>query len=229
MNLLYFYINFGVLLVPFLFSFHPKIQFYKQWKYFFPTVIIVSMIFIIWDIRFTQLLVWGFNPIYIVGKYFYGLPIEEVLFFYAIPYSCLFTYYCFSLFVKKDILKTYEYIITLLLIFLMSVLAILNYQKLYTVYTFSSLSVLLIYLRFFAKIEWLNRFYFTYLIILIPFVIVNGVLTGTGIDHPIVWYDNGENLGIRILTIPVEDIFYGMLLLLLNTTLYEFFTRKLNG
>jgi lycopene cyclase domain-containing protein len=68
-----------------------------------------------------------------------------------------------------------------------------------------------------------------YAIILIPFFIVNGLLTGTGLDEPVVWYNDSQNLRMRILTIPVEDIFYGMLLLLLNTALFEKFKRKSNG
>lgn len=58
---------------------------------------------------------------------------------------------------------------------------------------------------------------------LIPFFIVNGILTGTGIQDEIVWYNNSENLGIRIGTIPIEDIGYAFSLLLLNLLLFERF------
>jgi lycopene cyclase domain-containing protein len=56
--------------------------------------------------------------------------------------------------------------------------------------------------------EILKRFYIAFVIILIPFFIVNGILTGSFIAEPVVWYNNSENLGIRLFTIPIEDIGY---------------------
>ena len=55
---------------------------------------------------------------------------------------------------------------------------------------------------------------------------VNGVLTGSFIDAPIVWYNNTQNLGTRMFTIPIEDVFYGMGLILLNILLTEVFLPK---
>ncbi len=79
------------------------------------------------------------------------------------------------------------------------------------------------------KPKFLGKFYLSYLFILIPFVLVNGILTGTGIESPVVWYNDAENLGIRLGTIPVEDTIYGMMLILMNVTIFETLQSKYQG
>ena len=47
--------------IPFLFSFHPKLKFYKKWKSLFIAIALTMLIFIPWDIIFTKNGIWGFN------------------------------------------------------------------------------------------------------------------------------------------------------------------------
>ena len=72
----------------------------------------------------------------------------------------------------------------------------------------------------------LHRFYISYLVILIPFVIVNGILTGSFINEPVVWYNNSENFGVRVFTIPVEDFGYAFSMLFFSVILIERFKLK---
>jgi len=65
------------------------------------------------------------------------------------------------------------------------------------------------------------------LVMLIPFFIVNGILTGSFIDNEIVWYNNDENLGIRLFTIPVEDTIYAFTLILTNLFTLQLFNENL--
>lgn len=218
---LYLIIDFLSILFPFIFSFHSKANFSKKWKYLWPAILIPAVFFIAWDEWFTSMGVWNFNPRYLTGIYFFNLPIEEVLFFICIPYACVFTYEAVNYLTKKDWLHPYQQFITILLIFFLLPLGIMNLIKWYTSATFILTSIFLaIHIRFW-KSHYLGKFYYAFIFILIPFFLVNGVLTGTGIDEPIVRYNDSENLGFRMGTIPFEDTFYGMLLILMNVTIFE--------
>jgi lycopene cyclase domain-containing protein len=225
MKFTYLLIDFFTIIIPFLFSFHPKLNFYKRWISFFSAALISTMVFIPWDIYFTHLKVWGFNPAYLSGLYIGNLPLEEVLFFFCIPYSCVFSYHFIAGLIEKGLPTKTVNLITFILVGLSIGMAILFGIHSYTAYTFTLLAVLLAAVQFLFRVKWLAKFYLVYAILLIPFLIVNGLLTGTGLQQPIVWYNNAETIGIRILTIPVEDIFYGMDLILLNVLLFTFFNR----
>ncbi len=229
MQYLYLWLNLGSFIVPFLFSFHPRLKFYTKWKGLFLGIAIMMAVFIPWDIAFTIHGFWGFNPEYLSGIYLFSLPIEEWLFFICIPYACIFTHYALIELMpnvklsNKTVTLCYATLITVLIVVLWY-----NYNRWYTaVNFFYGLLVLgIIYNR---NKQLYARFFLTYLVILIPFFIVNGVLTGTGIEDQVVWYNNAENLGIRMVTIPVEDTIYnlGMLLTVLGITQW-FYKRKAN-
>ncbi len=222
----YLLINLAAISVPLIASFDQRLRFHHHWKYLFPAMLVTMLVFIPWDIIKTSIGVWGFNPDHLLGIYFFNLPIEELLFFIAIPYACLFTYHAFNYLIKKDYLGKYANAITITLIVVLTAVAFLNPDRTYTLVTFIATAAFLLIHLIFIKPDYLGRFYFTYGIILIPFFIVNGALTGLFTPEPVVWYDDTRNLAIRIGTIPVEDSVYGLLLLLMNTTVYEFLKEK---
>ena len=219
---LYLLINFFTIIIPFIFSFHPSIQFYKHFLSFIKSIFLTCLIFIVWDIFFTHLGVWGFNKKYVIGVYFFNLPIEEVLFFICIPFACIFTIFCFDKFKKIPINYKVEKMIHIIIYFLSLSIILFFYKKKYPLFVFVTLPILIIVLKYFFKVNWLMKVYFVYLFLLIPFLIVNGILTGTGLQEPVVWYNVNQIIGIKILTIPVEDIFYGLELIILQYGLFEF-------
>jgi lycopene cyclase domain-containing protein len=219
----YLLINIFSILFPLLFSFHPKIKFYKEWKFVFPALLITAAFFLIWDYFFTKWNVWSFNPKYVTGIYSAGIPVEEWLFFIFIPFSCMFIYYCLNIFFEKDWFRTFTHVINWSLLLLLIISMIFCYNKMYTFTTAFFLSLYLLWLMI-KKAKPAGEFYRAYLVCQIPFLIVNGILTSL----PVVSYNNNENLGARIYTIPVEDFFYSMLMLMMNISLMEFFKRKQN-
>ncbi|QMU29417.1 lycopene cyclase domain-containing protein [Adhaeribacter radiodurans] len=219
---IYLYLNIFTILFPFLLSFDKRVQFYKNWKYLFPAIAINALIFIVWDSIFTQHGVWGFNNDYLLGIYFFNLPLEEVLFFITVPYACVFIYECLNVYVKRDLLQQRALVVTILLAIFISLVGLLHLGKLYTSVTFLLLPVIFFIHYLFFKDRLLGRFYLAYLVHLVPFLLVNGVLTSL----PVVWYNNGHNLGIRLTTIPIEDTMYSMVMLLITITAFEFFRRR---
>lgn len=222
---LYLALDLGSLFVPFLFSFYPKKHFASTWRAWVPALVIPASLFILWDEWFTVMRVWGFNETYLTGIVIGHLPLEEVLFFLCIPYACLFTYVAVNHLKKEDPLPNRGQRVTWVLVVGLLAIAIRNYDRWYTCVTFISLAALLLVLDG-LKAPYLGRFYFSYLFILVPFFLVNGILTGTWIEHPVVWYNGDEIIGIRIGTIPFEDTFYGMLLILMNVAIYEYRLKR---
>ena len=216
MKNLYLILNFGSILVPFLASFHPRLKFYKKWKSLIIAMIITNLIFITWDVIFTKIGVWGFNPDYYLGMAIFELPIEEWLFFICIPYACVFMHYALlELNPKLAFTSKTGNLITAILFIVFALLLTFNYNKLYTLVNYGVAAIIL-YVLYKKNKKLLYQYYITFLIMLIPFFIINGILTGTGIPNEVVWYNNNENLGIRILTIPVEDITYAFSLIISN-------------
>ncbi|WP_299620310.1 lycopene cyclase domain-containing protein [uncultured Tenacibaculum sp.] len=226
---LYLLLNLGSLSIPLIYSFEKNMRFIKHWKAVLLSLTIVAAVFLVWDAIFTKNGVWGFNPDYHLPFLLLGMPIEEWLFFFCIPYASIFIHYSLEYF-KPNLLisKKNTQFITLALIAVVIPVLIMNWGKAYTTVNYSFLIGTLL-IGFFFGIEYLRRFYIAFLIILIPFFIVNGVLTGTGLEEPVVWYNNNENLGIRLVTIPVEDIGYAFTMLFGNVFLIEKFKKRLNN
>ncbi len=211
---LYTIILIGSISIPFLLSFDKKLQFYKQWKYLLPSIIIIALFYIVGDIYFTKLNIWGFNQKYLSSIFIFRLPIEEWLFFIAIPYASIFLHDVLHAYFPKFLLPSnISRQLSIFFFIIALVILLFNLDKSYTVYILT-VFILVIFISYFDKSETINRFYCTFLIILIPFVLVNGALTGAFTAEPVVWYDHTENLNIRFITIPIEDFVYGFTMLL---------------
>ncbi|TXF79141.1 lycopene cyclase domain-containing protein [Chryseobacterium sp.] len=227
----YYYLLLDILSfsVPFLFSFEKKrMHFIQYWKAFFLAIFMVGMFFILWDIYFTKMEVWGFNDKYLIGFRIFKMPLEEYLFFLLIPYSSVFIHYAIEYFLPKfKLSESAAKYITIFLFVLGFSVAALNYDRIYTLASFGLFSLLML-LQIVFKWKDAQRYYLSFIIIYIPFYFVNNALTGNYSDSPVVFYDNAENLGIRVGTMPLEDSFYCFTLLYSIVLVFEYFKKKWN-
>ncbi|MSP58522.1 MAG: lycopene cyclase domain-containing protein [Flavobacteriaceae bacterium] len=218
----YFYLLLLCISGPFLLSFDKKVSFYKEWKFFVLSMLPVSVFYLIWDIIFTNLKVWEFNKDFLVGQYFSNIPLEEYGFFIVIPYCCLFIYACLKKYIPVIGFKNYSRYLSIGLILLSISLLALHPKQLYTATTFGLLFLSLCYFTLTHKTQHLTHIYLSWMIALIPMALVNGVLTG----KPILIYNDAENMGIRIGTIPIEDFFYNLVYMIWMVYIYEFWKSK---
>jgi lycopene cyclase domain-containing protein len=217
----YLLLNIVTLFFPFVLSFDKKVAFYNKWPQLVWGIGITGAFFIVWDMLKTYYGVWAFNPEYLIGIYIGNLPIEEWLFFLTVPYACVFIYECLKAYLPDYLEKPSRYIAPVIAL-LLFITGVLSYGKMYTFITFLLTALFLVlYINVF-KNRLGGYFWMGYIVHLIPFFIVNGVLTSL----PVVIYNDAENLGIRLFTIPAEDTIYSMLLLLMNIGIYEYVGQK---
>ena len=225
-NSLYLLADLLSISVPFLVSFHPRLRLYREWPALFAAIFLAMVPYIIWDVYFTRSGYWGFNPTYLTGHYLFSLPLEEWLFFICIPYACVFTHLSLlEINPGLGLSETATRRISYLLLLIFALVGIFNWDRAYTAVDMT-FGIIILSLVLWKRPEMLSPFYLTFLVMLIPFFLVNGVLTGTGIEGNIVWYNDQENLGIRMGTIPVEDSVYAFSMILLNLYLFQEFRER---
>lgn len=223
----YLLINIFTVAICFIFSFHPKIKFYKHFGAFITAAIIVAIPFIIWDAWFTEMGVWWFNDDYLMGIRFFGLPLEEIMFFIFIPFSCVFTYFCLNKFFNISWANKYNNFIFYITLIVCILVAIIFYEKIYPAFTAVVTACTILFLHVVVKAKWLGEASFVYFILMFGFFPVNGILTGTGLNSPIVNYNPNEILNVRMLTIPIEDTVYGYTMYMLNIFFFKIFQKKI--
>lgn len=221
----YFYLHFITIVPVLALSFDQKVAFYKKWKFLWKPILLVGLGFIIWDVFFTVYGIWGFNLQYLAGFRFLYLPIEEWLFFVTVPFACVFVYECINAYFPKDSLDVAETWVTNILVVVLAAVAIFYYARPYTFLTFGLTSIFLIFHQRYGTKFVRKRFYLSYIVVLFPFLVINGALTGSFTEEPIVAYSEQAFMGKRIFTIPIEDAIYGFLLLMSIVTGFE----KLKG
>lgn len=216
---------------PLVRSFEYRVAYVTKWKFLWPGMLVTAAFFLAWDVFFARIGVWWFSDAYTLGFRIFGLPIEEWQFFFFVPFSCVFIYECVLYFLPKvPAWDKYSYPFTIAWAVFLLAVAVYNHDRWYTSVKLGSTGVaMLAYVYWYGR-KHLGHFWIAYLFHLIPFLLVNGVLTYL----PVVSYNNAENLGIRFsdvtgiafLNIPIEDSQYSLMLLLMNVGFYEFFRQR---
>jgi len=220
--MLYVLLDLLVLAFPLALSFDRRVAFYKSWPAVFSAIAGIVLVFGAWDVWKTAIGVWSFSPRYAGTWRFLGLPAGEWLFFICVPYACIFILACVRAYITDRV-----FFIPLWFWYILSAAFIIAgfiwMNKTYTGVVFISVAIAILVVRIVTPANFRSaNFWLSLAITYVPFLIANGVLTGL----PVVLYDDSRNLGIRVFSIPLEDFFFSLSMLLLSFALYDFFSRK---
>ena len=219
----YEYLIFNIIVIsgPLFFGSLKRFYFINNLTKAIPSIIIAAIPFIVWDISVTNRH-WFFADKYTIGFRIFHLPIEEIMFFFTVPFACLFTWEMvkkhslpFKL-IEKSISENAINIFSA--IFFVFSIVTYFYSKEYTALAglFFVASVLIDKI-WGASILTNKKFLFFFILVSFFTFVFNGYLTW----RPIVTYDEFYQLDFRIFTIPIEDFFFGYALLIITTTIFE--------
>ncbi len=217
MNFEYLIFNAIVISGPAFFGSLKCCYIWNHWKQMLIAIVIPAIPFLLWDALVTGAH-WHFNPKYVSGIKIINLPIEEILFFITVPFACLFTWEMIIRRAKEKVWNMH-WLRLLLYLALPAGIYFFSIGKQYTGLTLSFIFLANLVDQFLkTNLLFDKRFYFYLLLIVIFTLIFNGYLTW----RPVVTYGVDYQLDFRVITIPVEDFFYGISLLWMNTSLYKY-------
>jgi lycopene cyclase domain-containing protein len=218
----FLWLNIIVVLIPLALSFHKKIALYKEFAFILPAIILPSVFFIVWEHYFLELGVWSFNPAYITGNLWFGMPVEEVMYYFCIPFACLFLYAASLIFISRDVFRAFERYLGIGLVILSIFMTYFFRQRIYASVAFMLLAFTILFRIWAGKRKSLSRFYLGFLICLPLFFIVQLLLTGL----PVITYDPQHITTLHIFSVPVENLIAFLVLLLWNVGIYTWLKHR---
>lgn len=219
----YLIFNFLIIIGPFLVIIFSKTAVKPLILPSMLSISLTAMFFLIWD-HFATGLFWIFNEKYITGLKITNLPVEEILFFLTVPFACLLLHV--NLMKRKKPIPYNATIIyfTLITASLFLALYCLSLNLLYSGSVLLALCVTLLTDGFILKTRllFIKQYYIFLMMLFTLTFIFNYYLTA----RPVLIYNPEFNTNLRVLTIPVEDFIYSFILMLMTTSLYEYFKTK---
>jgi lycopene cyclase domain-containing protein len=220
----YLYLNIAIIAFPLIFSFHPKIKFYKKIKPVLFAFLIIGILFVAWDSFATSRGHWSFNPEYVNEMRILGIPIEEILFFITVPYSCLFVFESINHFLSdKKLFSAKKWVFSFIGVLIMLSAFVFN-SKEYSFLAVLSVGLTILFVSLLNVKLLSSRAYWIYIALTLAlFLIFNYILTSI----PVVEYSTKAITGIRVTTIPIEDFLFNYSMLTNYLVIYIWASKKL--
>lgn len=224
MSLTYLVLNLCIIAVPVWYTPDKRTGYYRRLPALGFSIAVVSTCYLLWDILVTARGEWSFNGKYLTGVQILNIPLEEVLFFITVPYSCLFIYEVVLYATKSSKFRLPASVISALILALLGS-SLAFYPQGYTAKALASCGFFLMIALLLDRPLLESKQYWIWLAICyVPFLIINTVLTAL----PVVEYNSKAIWGFRVGTIPLEDFFYNYAMLSFYLLVYRIAKNSFN-
>ena len=217
-------LNLCIIAVPLWYTPDKRTAYYRRLPALGFSIAVVSTCYLLWDILVTARGEWSFNGKYLTGVQILNIPLEEVLFFITVPYSCLFIYEVVLYATKSSKFRLPASVISALILALLGS-SLAFYPQGYTAKALASCGFFLMIALLLDRPLLESKQYWIWLAICyVPFLIINTVLTAL----PVVEYNSKAIWGFRVGTIPLEDFFYNYAMLSFYLLVYRIAKNSFN-
>ena len=153
---------------------------------------------------------WAYSADQVGAVTFLGLPIEECLFFFVIPFACLYLFSAMQRLkvLQVEIRKHWMYVALLLAVSSAGIIAVMQPLERTVVDAVLFAAVVGVFIGVRPRLT--RAFAIWVFAVIILFYVTNSILTGI----PIVTYDHAFGSAIRVGPVPIEDFWYNFSLLL---------------
>lgn len=223
-NYSFLILNIVVLSIPLLANLYFKYGGLKQFfLHFLKTYSIVGVLITFLSSLIIYRADWQFNTKFLTGMKIGNVPIEVVVFFFAIPFASIALYeFINKKYKEKRIIldNSFFYLFSFTYFFLAVVFSTYSY----TSNIFILLAVFMLSLSYFRKnnVFLTKNFYIFSVFSILGFILVAAILTST----PFVTYSNTAITGFRIGMIPFEEFFAAFLIVSVYLTVYYLFKNR---
>jgi lycopene cyclase domain-containing protein len=202
----YYYLIFiAIILLPvLLLSFKTDVKPHRHLRGLLAGYLFVSLPFMVWDVWATARGHWAFNPEFILGPELFGVPLEEYLFFLAVPFALIYTWGVIKKYVGDIGIPAIMPLIVMGAAAAFTIWSLVYYWDNGYTRTVAIVLLLTILLLVGSRLAYTLRFWTFQLVLLGLFLVFNSILTML----PIVTYDPNAIIGFKFGDIPIEDFMF---------------------
>ncbi len=212
----------GLLLLPLIFHVDKRIFKDGNFRAALGASLISAIVFSAMVIVLQLFQILDFNIDSTIGIVFKEIPLEQYLLNFSFSFTAISLYQYLNVKFPNNDLQKYSLALSNLLLGLCVAFLFFGYPKWYTLLTFATLLILLFLIEYVGKLRFMYRAYRAFVVLLIPFYLVYGVLFW----NETLLVAKNQLTGMYLAKIPVENHFIALSALLLSVYMFEFFKSK---